>query len=87
MRIIRKAIWTVISELVDAWGTCMCWLFLPGVKLGLLELRKASEAKGAPRMTHRCEVLIQVMALGIELVAVCRGGWKLVMLWKFGRGQ
>ena len=83
--LLRKCFWSVVNELAAAWGTAMCWLVLPWVKLGLMELRTAGEEKGAPRMTHRCEVVIQVVALGIELAAVCWGAWKLVMLWKFGR--
>lgn len=83
---VKRLIWAITGELVAAWGTAMCWMVLPWVKLGLMELRTAGEEKGAPRMTHRCEVVIQVVALGVELVAVAWGAWKLVMLWKFGRG-
>lgn len=80
-----RMFWGILGELTDAWGTAMCWLLLPGEKLGLWRLRRASEQRGAPHMTRRLAVLIQAVALTIEGCAIACAAYKLVMLYRFGK--
>ena len=82
LRLIGRATAEAVTE---AWGYVMCWAFLPGEKLGLWTLRKATEAKGAPHMTRKLAHLIQWTALAAQAGILAVGGLKLYWLWLAGR--
>lgn len=71
----------VAGAVTEAWGTVMCWAFLPGEKLGLWVLRKATEKRGMPHMTPRLGSIIMWTGLAMQAGILSVMGLKLWWLW------
>lgn len=81
MNAVHNIIWAIQGAFVDAWGTVMTWLFLPGDRLGFWQLRRSTEAKGAPHMTRKLAAWIQGVAFGVEGVTLLYGIYKIWLLY------